>query len=144
MGDRAGALETGWMMNTIAEVPAAKASADIGADVLIRKRLSANFNLDVSFAVAAGITIVFGPSGSGKTTLLDCIAGLIAPDSGRIAIAGRTIYDGAQGTNIPVQDRNIGYLFQELALFPHLSAEQNIQYGIAHLDRSIRQSRITA
>jgi molybdate transport system ATP-binding protein len=125
-------------------VTEATASLPHGSDALtvnIRKRLTngGGFALDASFAAPPGITIVFGSSGAGKTTLLDCIAGLTIPDSGKITIAGRVFF-GA-GTNLAVQHRRIGFVFQDLALFPHLSAEKNIQYGIGGLEASERRQR---
>jgi molybdate transport system ATP-binding protein len=112
--------------------------------VEIRKRFAngGGFALEASFAAAPGITIVFGPSGAGKTTLLDCIAGLATPDSGGIAVAGRMFF--GDGTNLAVQRRRIGYVFQDLALFPHLSAEKNIQYGITALPANQRGQRTDA
>ncbi len=102
--------------------------------VALRKRFSnsaSHFTLDVAFTVAPGITIIFGPSGAGKTTLLDCVAGLATPDSGRIAIGDRILFDQASGTNVPVQSRNAGYVFQDLALFPHLTVGKNVEYGLS-------------
>jgi len=101
----------------------------------------ANFKLQVEFALPAGITILFGPSGAGKTTVLDCIAGFLAPDSGTISIAGRKLFDHARKIDVPVPQRRVGYVFQDLALFPHLSTEQNIQYGLAGLSESVRRQR---
>jgi molybdate transport system ATP-binding protein len=110
--------------------------------VQVHKRFSSGFELDVSFAVPPGITILFGPSGAGKTTLLDCIAGLATPDSGRIAAAGCTFFEDK--TRLPVKSRRVGYVFQDLALFPHLSVEKNIGYGIAGLHVSERRRRVDA
>jgi molybdate transport system ATP-binding protein len=110
-------------------------------DAQFRKRFSAptqNFVLDVQFQAAPGFTIFFGPSGAGKTTLLDCIAGLTKPDAGRIAVGSRVVFDDANRTNLPVVTRRVGYVFQNLALFPHLTVEQNVQYGLAHLPRAER------
>jgi molybdate transport system ATP-binding protein len=110
-------------------------------DAQFRKRFSAptqNFVLDVQFQAAPGFTIFFGPSGAGKTTLLDCIAGLTKPDAGRIAVGSRVVFDDANRTNLPVVTRRVGYVFQSLALFPHLTVEQNVQYGLAHLPRAER------
>jgi molybdate transport system ATP-binding protein len=87
-----------------------------------------------------GITILFGASGAGKTTLLDCVAGLTCPDAGRIAVGDRVFFDG--GVNLPVQRRGVGYVFQDLALFPHLSAEENIGYGLSGKERSKRTDEI--
>src|SRR5205807_5049320 len=97
---------------------------------VFRKRLPSNgqeFILDVDLQAAPGFTILFGPSGAGKTTLLDCVAGLAQPDTGRIALGDRIWFDAAQRTDLPVAKRRVGYVFQNLALFPHLTVEQNVQ-----------------
>ena len=113
--------------------------------VQVRKRMAASeFMLDVDFHAAPGFTIVFGASGAGKTTLLDCIAGLIEPDSGRIAIGDQTLFDAAEHIHLPVEKRNIGYVFQDLALFPHLTVEENVEYGLSHLPRTERIHRTAA
>lgn len=107
-----------------------------------RKRFAPQgFVLDAEFDAPPGITILFGPSGAGKTTLLDCVAGLVRPDSGRIAIGEVALFDAETGINLPVEKRHVGYVFQSLALFPHLTAQQNIEYGLAHLPSSERRSR---
>ena len=102
------------------------------------------FSLDVEFAASAGFTILFGPSGAGKTMLLDCIAGLTKPDAGRITVSGRVLFDAEARLNLDVAKRSVGYVFQDLALFPHLTAAQNIQYGLAHLPQSVRRERTGA
>ncbi|HZQ68811.1 MAG TPA: molybdenum ABC transporter ATP-binding protein [Terriglobales bacterium] len=125
------------------EVSAATAS---GLEVQIRKRFQKegqSFSLDVAFSISQGITIVFGASGAGKTTLLDCIAGLTKPDAGTIA-AGRILFDSERKINLSARERNLGYVFQELALFPHLSVEANIAYGLAHMDAATRELRCDA
>jgi len=112
--------------------------------VQIRKRFAGGdgkFELDAAFEVPPGITILFGASGAGKTTLLDCIAGLVTPDSGRIEIGKQKLLDLEHGTNVVSQQRQIGYVFQDLALFPHLSVEKNIEYGLQSLGRSERHWR---
>lgn len=109
-----------------------------------RKRFAAqaqDFVLEVEFQAAPGFTILFGPSGAGKTTLLDCVAGLATPDSGCIAIGDRVLFDAAQRTDLPVAKRRVGYVFQNLALFPHLTVEQNIQYGLTHLPQEKRAAQ---
>jgi molybdate transport system ATP-binding protein len=116
-------------------------------NAVLRKTFSsslreAGFSLDVEFSAAAGFTILFGPSGSGKTTLLDCVAGLTTPDAGRIALDERALFDANTHVAVSVARRNVGYVLQDLALFPHLTAEQNIAYGLAHLPRSTRQQRV--
>jgi molybdate transport system ATP-binding protein len=100
----------------------------------IRKRLESDkggaFNLEVRFTTENGITILFGPSGSGKTTTLRAIAGIIKPDEGSITVSDRSFFDSATGIDISIQKRRVGYVFQDYALFPHLTAEQNVSYGI--------------
>jgi len=102
------------------------------------------FALDVEVRAGPGFTILFGPSGAGKTTLLDCVAGLARPDSGRIAIGDRVLFDAAQHANLSVEKRRVGYVFQNLALFPHLTVEQNVQYGLAHRPRTEREPSTAA
>ena len=112
-----------------------------------RKRFAAlnhEFVLDVEFRAVPGFTILFGPSGAGKTTVLDCVAGLTKPDAGRIAIGDRLLFDSAQHINLSVEKRHVGYVFQTLALFPHLTVENNVQYGLSHLPPSERAARAAA
>ena len=124
--------------------------AHIRADALkveVRKSLGnpaadgSGLTIDAQFSVGAGFTILFGPSGAGKTTILDCAAGLQTPDSGCIAVNGSVFYDSKKQINIPTRHRNIGYLFQTLALFPHMTVRQNIEYGLAQLDGTEREAR---
>jgi molybdate transport system ATP-binding protein len=126
---------------------ASSSSAGNTLSVQIRKRFAGGdgkFELDAAFEVPPGITILFGASGAGKTTLLDCIAGLVTPDSGRIETGKQKLLDLEHGTNLPAQQRRIGYVFQDLALFPHLSAEKNIEYGLQSVGRSERHRRSDA
>ena len=88
------------------------------------------FMLDVEFTAPGGVTILFGPSGSGKTTCLRAIAGIVTPDEGRIILDGCTYVDSASGVNLSIQNRRVGFVFQDYSLFPHLTAEQNVAYGI--------------
>jgi molybdate transport system ATP-binding protein len=113
-------------------------------EVRIRKRFpnpEGSFNLNVHFRALAGFTILFGPSGAGKTTLLDCIAGLTPADEGRIAVGGEDLYDSETKHNVAAWKRRIGYVHQNLALFPHLTAEQNVAYGLHTLTARERKSR---
>jgi len=89
-----------------------------------------HFSIDVEFRVSAGVTVIFGPSGSGKTTLLQCIAGLLRPDKGVIAIDGELVFESVKKISLTPQQRRIGYVFQDLALFPHMTAAENIAFGI--------------
>jgi molybdate transport system ATP-binding protein len=88
------------------------------------------------------VTVLFGPSGSGKTTVLRCLAGLDRPDEGFIRCGGETWFDARSRRFEPVQQRRVGLLFQDYALFPHLSVEENIGYGLARLDRRERAERV--
>ena len=97
--------------------------------------------VEAEFEVGTGFTILFGPSGAGKTTILDCVAGLQKPDSGSIAVSREVFFDSEKRVNVPTRQRNIGYLFQTLALFPHMSVRQNIEYGLARVDLQERQAR---
>ena len=103
-----------------------------------------SFVLDVAIEIPSGITIVFGPSGAGKSTLLDCIAGLLKPDGGRIEIGGEALLDVAQRIDVPPAKRKIAYVFQSLALFPHMTVEQNVAYGLADRPAPQRASRVKA
>ena len=99
------------------------------------------FLLDVAIEIPPGFTMLFGPSGAGKSTLLDCVAGLLKPSGGRIAIGSRVVFDSARSVNLPPQARRIGYVFQSLALFPHLSVQENVAYGLLGLDPAERRTR---
>jgi molybdate transport system ATP-binding protein len=126
-----------------ARVPAESGGkADPGTlEIRVRKQ-RALISLDVSFAVQPGINILFGASGAGKTTLLDCIAGLLNPDQGTIRTRDRTLFDSERGINIPVGERQVGYVFQDLALFPHLSVEANVGYGLSRVHSTERGLRV--
>ncbi len=100
------------------------------------------FLLDISVKVPPGISILFGPSGAGKSTVLDCIAGLARPDAGRIAAGEEVLFDSQARVNCPPQVRRIAYVFQTLALFPHMSAEENVAYGLDGLPREQRTARV--
>ena len=85
--------------------------------------------IDVSVKAAEGVTVLFGPSGAGKTSILRAIAGILKPDEGRISLNDQTFYDSAADIFMPIQDRRVGFVFQNHVLFPHLTAEQNVMYG---------------
>jgi molybdate transport system ATP-binding protein len=105
------------------------------ADRLIcqcRKRLSRGFELDADLRIPlnrAAVAVLFGPSGSGKTTLLRILAGLERPDAGAIVFRGTAWFDSARGIHLPPQERRAGFLFQDYALFPHLTVAENVAYG---------------
>jgi molybdate transport system ATP-binding protein len=110
----------------------------------IATRLPSGFALDLELTAAPGFTILFGASGSGKTTLLRSLAGLVTPERGRIMIRDRVVFDASTGVNLPPPRRQIGYVFQQLALFPHLTVATNIGYGLAGLPPVERRARIAA
>lgn len=95
----------------------------------LQKRLD-QFELNVSCEFPRGVLVIQGESGSGKSTILNCISGLLQPDGGYIQIGKRVLFDTAQKMNIAVQQRKIGYVFQNYALFPNMTVEKNILYGI--------------
>ncbi len=88
------------------------------------------------------VTVLFGPSGAGKTTVLRALAGLDRPDAGSIAFGAETWFDGARGVFVPPQARGVGLLFQEYAIFPHLSVAANVGYGLFRLGRAERAARV--
>ena len=100
------------------------------------------FQLSVSFTAAPGFTILFGASGAGKSTLLDCIAGIVAPDEGSIRAGDLIFFDSHSGDNLASQLRRVGYVFQDLALFPHMSVEANVGYGIRGADAAQRSRQL--
>lgn len=103
-------------------------------EIKVKKRLGDNrkngFDLALALKVAGGITVLTGPSGSGKTTLLRLIAGIHQPDEGLIRVGDQIYFDSSRKINLPIQKRRVGFVFQDYTLFPHLTAEQNIAYGI--------------
>jgi molybdate transport system ATP-binding protein len=105
---------------------------------------TASFVLDVHIEVSPGITILFGASGAGKSTLLDCLAGLVRPDDGQITVGGDVLYDSRREIHVPPPKRRIAYVFQTLALFPHLNAEENVAYGLNQLQEEERRERVEA
>lgn len=87
------------------------------------------FTLQMQARLEAAITALFGPSGAGKTTVLDAIAGLRTPASGSIVVGSRVLFDAAAGVSLPPHRRHVGYVAQEVALFPHMSVRRNVLYG---------------
>jgi molybdate transport system ATP-binding protein len=88
------------------------------------------FSLELAFRSDGPRVVLFGPSGSGKSLTLRAIAGLIRPDTGHIGVRGRTLFDDFRGVDVPARARRIGYVFQDYALFPHLTVAQNVAFGL--------------
>ena len=98
-------------------------------EVQIYKKL-AEFDLDVSFQVDDNILGLMGASGSGKSMTLKCIAGIETPDQGRIVLNNRVLFDSEKKINVPIQKRNVGYMFQSYALFTNMNVYENISVGL--------------
>lgn len=88
------------------------------------------FSLELAFRSDSSRVVLFGPSGSGKSLTLRAIAGLMRPDAGHIGVRGRTLFDDSRGVDVPARERRIGYVFQDYALFPHLTVAQNVAFGL--------------
>jgi molybdate transport system ATP-binding protein len=124
-----------------------------GASLLVRVALTREartavrdtFSLDVELEAPAGFTILSGPSGAGKSTLLGAIAGFHRPTRGRIALGDETWFDADRSIDLAPERRRVAIVFQSLALFPHMTAMQNVAYGMARsLDRSARRALAAA
>jgi molybdate transport system ATP-binding protein len=102
---------------------------------------NSKFTLDIALEFDPGVTIVFGPSGAGKSTLLDCLAGLLNPQRGKITAGSETLLDTEASVNLRPELRRVGYVFQSLALFPHMTARDNVGYGLADLTAEERNHR---
>jgi len=99
-------------------------------EVDLHKQLR-DFSLDLNLRVNPGeIRVLMGENGAGKSTVLNTIAGLLKPDTGSITLSGRQFFDSMNAINLPVEDRNIGYVLQNPAVFPHLTVRENIAYGL--------------
>ena len=99
-------------------------------EVKMSKKLR-DFDLDVEINVRPGeVLALLGENGSGKSTVLNLLAGLLTPDEGEITLNGRILFSGADNRSIPPEERNIGYVFQNYALFPHMSAFENVAFGL--------------
>ncbi len=103
-------------------------------DIALHKQLrhgASRFQLDVRFSSDARRVVLFGPSGAGKTQTLRMIAGIVAPDGGRVVVAGRVLFDAVGKVSLSPQERRLAYVFQDYALFPHLTVRQNIGFARA-------------
>jgi len=110
-------------------------------EVNITKKLD-GFTLHANFTARSTATAILGASGCGKSMTLRCIAGIVKPDAGRIVLDGRVLFDSAQHIDLPPQQRGVGLLFQNYALFPNMTVEQNVLCGLkAEKDKAARKAR---
>ena len=109
--------------------------------VEIQKRLG-EFTLDLRFESEAGMLALLGASGCGKSMTLKCIAGIETPDRGRIVLNGRVLFDSEKGVDLPPQKRRVGYLFQQYALFPNMTVEQNLRTAVRKLPKAEQKARV--
>ncbi|OAN48038.1 molybdenum ABC transporter ATP-binding protein [Paramagnetospirillum marisnigri] len=93
------------------------------------RRRQGDFQMDVKLAAGPGVTALYGRSGSGKTSVINMVAGLARPDSGRISVDGRVLFDSESGIDLAPEQRRLGYVFQDHRLFPHLSVRGNLEFG---------------
>jgi molybdate transport system ATP-binding protein len=116
------------------------------ADLVAQIRLarSTEWALDVDLTCPKGITCIMGPSGSGKSTILAVLAGLAVPDTGRVMIGEEVWLDRAKNICLPTHERRLSYVFQGLALFPHMTALRNVEYGMHDVPRADRGPRAMA
>ena len=107
-----------------------------------KKDIKKAFMLDVSFEMENELVVLFGPSGSGKTTLFKCISGIMEPDDGKITVGSKVYYDKDKKINLPIQKRNLGYVFQSYTLFPHMNVRKNIECGLKGWEKENREKRV--
>ncbi|MBE0523906.1 MAG: ABC transporter ATP-binding protein [Methanosarcinales archaeon] len=107
-----------------------------------KKNVSPKFSLQCRFDAGNEIVVLFGRSGSGKTTALQCIAGLAKPDSGNISLNKRIFFDDTDKINMPPQKRRVGYVFQNITLFPHMDVKQNVAFALKGLTQNEKELRI--
>ncbi len=112
----------------------------MGLSVKVNKSVN-GFSLDAEWKIGNELAVLFGYSGAGKSLTLQMIAGLLSPDHGSIHLNERTFFDSASGKDLPPQQRSCGYVFQDLALFPHMTIRENIMYGAHGLSKAERKQQ---
>ncbi|MFH1077551.1 MAG: ATP-binding cassette domain-containing protein [Pseudomonadota bacterium] len=111
-----------------------------GLQVRLQKKVK-NFDLDIEWQIGNELAVLFGFSGAGKSMTLQIIAGILKPDNGEVSFDGVVYFDSSTGTNFLPQKRPFGYLFQDLALFPHMTVLRNILYGAVNLPKNEKLDR---
>lgn len=114
----------------------------MGLCVKIKKKVN-GFTLDVEWQIGDELAVLFGCSGAGKSMTLQCIAGLAVPDEGLVKIDKTALFDSSAGTNISPHKRSLGYVFQDLALFPHMTVSENIAYGLNRSGKQEKESKVS-
>ena len=109
--------------------------------VAVKKKFN-GFQLDVKLQSQEDVIGILGASGSGKSMLLRCIAGLVKPDEGKIIINGKTFFDSEKKINLSMRERKVGFLFQNYALFPNMTIEENIAFGLDNLSKIEKETKI--
>ena len=112
----------------------------MGLQVRLQKKVN-GFALDIEWQIGNELAVLFGFSGAGKSMTLQSIAGLIKPDTGQVNLDDIIYFDSSAGTDLPPQERPFGYVFQDLAIFPHMTVLQNILYGAANLPKKEKLDR---
>ncbi|MDQ1275582.1 MAG: molybdate transport system ATP-binding protein [Euryarchaeota archaeon] len=112
------------------------------AEINGKKSTRKAFMLDIGFEMENELVVLFGPSGSGKTTLFKCISGITEPDDGKITVGSKVYYDKDQKINLPIQKRNLGYVFQNYTLFPHMNVRKNIECGLKIWEKEEKEERV--
>jgi len=106
------------------------------------KKTFPGFDTSVDLAAEQELMVLFGPSGAGKSLILKMVSGIIRPDDGTVSVDGETVFDSSSGVDAPIRKRKIGYLFQDYALFPHMSVQENIAYGVPRADKAKADGRV--
>ncbi len=106
------------------------------------KKSFKGFHINVRLSVEEDLLVLFGPSGAGKTLILKMLSGIVRPDDGEVIIGNEKVFDSEGHIDLPVRERRIGYLFQDYALFPHMTVNENIAYGINHLKHTVIRQKV--
>ncbi len=111
-------------------------------ELSLKKKLE-GFSVEVDLLLDEELLVLFGPSGAGKTMILKMISGIVRPDSGRVSAGGEPLFDSRAGVDVPVRSRRVGYLFQDYALFPHMTVAENIAYGVDGRSKELVKKKVT-